>query len=179
MTAFTPDAEMNADLDFRLMANGFVTLFCRRSLLREYTSWLDDHGYQVTILDAAAWSSQEDLLVGIGAALDFPDYYGRSLDAFNDCFGDVASDAAYGIAPKATGLVLAFTNFERFATTHPETSQNVLDIIADNARRAALFGRRVMCLVQSSDPRIEFDPVGAMPVLWNDAESLDATRQAD
>ncbi|WP_223205772.1 barstar family protein [Streptomyces xanthii] len=70
------------------MANGFVTLFCRRSLLEECTSWLDDHGYHVTTLDAAA-----DLRMGVGAALDFPDHYGRSLDAFNDCFGDVASYA--------------------------------------------------------------------------------------
>lgn len=96
MTAFTPDAE--ADLDFRLMANGFVTLMRRRSLLEESVSWLDEHSYQVTTLDAAAWSSQEDLLRDVGAALDFPDYYGRSLDAFNDCFGDVVSYAAYGIA---------------------------------------------------------------------------------
>ncbi|WP_394427471.1 barstar family protein [Streptomyces sp. SGAir0957] len=179
MTAFTPDEEMNADLAFRLMANGFVTLFCRRGQLEEHTSWLDDHGYHVTALEAAAWSSQEDLLMGIGAALDFPDYYGRSLDAFNDCFGDVASYAAYGMPPEATGLVLALTDFDTFTDAHPETAQTFLDIIADNARRAALFGRRVMCLVHSSDPQIKFAPVGAMPVMWNDAESLDATRQAD
>ncbi|MBD0741383.1 barstar family protein [Streptomyces sp. CBMA152] len=171
MTAFTPDAELNAGLDFRLMANSFVTLFCRRSLLEESTTWLDEHGYQVTILDAATMSSPTDLLKGIGDALDFPDYYGRGLDAFNDCFCDVASYGAYGIAPEATGLVLVFTDFDRFAAAYPETAQDVLDIIADNARRAALFGRRVMCLVHSSDPCIEFAPVGAMPVVWNHAES--------
>ncbi|MEU5187688.1 barstar family protein [Streptomyces klenkii] len=179
MAAFTTDAELNADLDFRLMANTFVTLFRRQNLLEECTTWLDKHGYQVTSLDAAAWSSEGDLLRSIGAALDFPDYYGRSLDAFNDCFGDVASYASYGIAPEATGLVLVFTDFDTFAAAHPESAQTVLDIIADNARRAALFGRRVMCLVHSSDPQIEFAPIGAMSVMWNDTEGLDASRRAD
>ncbi|WP_051717429.1 barstar family protein [Streptomyces sp. NRRL F-5727] len=102
MAAFTPDA--GPDLDLRLVQNTFVTLFWRRSLLEESTTWLDEHGYQITSLDAAAWSSEGELLRGIGAALDFPDFYGRSLDAFNDCFGDVACYAAYGIAPEATGL---------------------------------------------------------------------------
>jgi len=36
-----------------------------------------------------------------------------------------------------------------------------------------------MCLIHSSDPQIKFAPVGAMPVMWNDAETLDATRRAD
>ncbi|MEV3993608.1 barstar family protein [Streptomyces sp. NPDC049837] len=176
MAAFTPDAE--ADLDFRLVQNTFVTLFWRRNLLEECTAWLDGHGYQVTSLDATAWSSEGDLLRGIGAALDFPDYYGRSFDAFNDCFGDVASYAAYGIAPEATGLVLVFTDFDVFAAAQPESAQVILDIVADNARRAALFGRRVMCLVQSSDPQIKFAPVGAMPIMWNDAEQSSGSRRA-
>ncbi|MEW1906795.1 barstar family protein [Streptomyces sp. NPDC086147] len=110
--------------------------------------------------------------------MDFPDFHGRSLDAFDDCFGDVADYAAYGIAPEATGLVLVFTDFDVFAAAHPESAQIILDIVADNARRAALFGRRVMCLVHSSDPQIEFAPVSAMPILWNDAEQSNASRRA-
>ena len=35
---------------------------------------------------------------------------------------------------------------------------------------AALIGHRMICLVQSDDPSIQFDPIGATPVLWNDAE---------
>ncbi|MGC0422719.1 barstar family protein [Embleya sp. AB8] len=175
MAAFTPDAER--DLDFRLMANTFITLFRRRNLLDDSTAWLDEHGYHVATLDAAVWTSKEDLLKDVGAALDFPDYHGRSLDAFNDCFGDVASYAAYGIPPEATGLVLVFTDFDTFAAADPETAQIALDIIADNARRAALFGRRVMCLVHSSDPQIEFASVGAMPISWNGAEQAHASRR--
>ncbi|ARF59142.1 hypothetical protein B1H19_00300 [Streptomyces gilvosporeus] len=75
------------------------------------------------------------------------------------------------------GHVLVFTDFDTFTAAHPETAQTVLNIIADNARRAALFGRRVICLVHSSDPQITFAPVGAKPIAWNDTESSDASRQ--
>lgn len=54
----------------------------------------------------------------------------------------------------------------------------VLDIVADRARGAALFGHRIMALVQSDDPDIAFEPVGAMAVMWNAAEALDSSRRA-
>jgi hypothetical protein len=83
----------------------------------------------------------------------------------------------YGTSPEATGLVLAFTGYDRFATHCPRAAQIVLDIMAVRARSAALIGHRMMCLVQTDDPNIEFDRVGAMPVMWNDAEWLDAKRR--
>ncbi|MFI8266634.1 barnase inhibitor [Streptomyces sp. NPDC085665] len=90
----------------------------------------------------------------------------------------LTSYAAYGIDPEATGLVLVFTDFDVFAAARPQSAQIILDIAADNARRAALFGRRVMCLVHSSNAQIEFAPVSAMPIMWNGAEQPDASRRA-
>jgi hypothetical protein len=52
----------------------------------------------------------------------------------------------------------------------------VLDILADDARRFLLFGRRLLVLVQSDDPRITFAPVGATAVSWNPKEWLDGDR---
>ncbi|MEW2069838.1 hypothetical protein [Streptomyces sp. NPDC007346] len=43
-------------------------------------------------------------------------------------------------------------------------------------RRAAVLQRRFLCLLHSNDPDIRFEPVGAMPVLWNEAEALDVRR---
>jgi hypothetical protein len=40
--------------------------------------------------------------------LQFPDCYGRNLDAFNDCMGDVTA-FQYGARPDAAGLVLVLT----------------------------------------------------------------------
>jgi hypothetical protein len=51
--------------------------------------------------------------------------------------------------------------------------------MAHHSRTAALFGRRLMCLVQSDDPHIRFEPVGATPVAWNDAEWLNSKRRPE
>ncbi len=74
---------------------------------------------------------------------------------------------------------MVFTGYDKFVAHCPHGAQATLDIFADQARGAALFGHRMCCLVQSDDPNIRFEPVGAMPVLWNDAEWLDSKRHPD
>jgi hypothetical protein len=83
----------------------------------------------------------------------------------------------YGTTRQAAGLVLAFAGYDAFARKRPRTAQIVLDIMADQARCARLTGHRILCLVQSGDPAITFEPVGATPVLWNHAEWLAAHRK--
>ena len=175
MAAFDPDAT-GQDLGFRLLANTAVTLFWRADLLAEATLWLAEHGYQVIQLGSSPWAAEADFHRDMKTALDFPDYYGHNLDALNDCLRDVVNHR-YGWSPDATGLVLAFTAYDRFALSCPRAAQIVLDIIACQSRSASLLGRRLICLVQSEDPQIRFEPVGATPVLWNDAEWLDSRRR--
>jgi hypothetical protein len=166
---FDPDANLTEDQAYRLAMNSAVTLFRRPEALDETTGWLADHGYQLVRLDAGAWHSQADFHRDIQIALDFPDYYGHNLDAFNDCLRDVAT-YAYGASRDATGTILVFTGYDAFAAREPRAAQVILDIIAGNARHAMLFGHRMLCLVQSNDPNLDFDPVGATPVTWNSAE---------
>ncbi|RMI45531.1 helix-turn-helix transcriptional regulator [Actinomadura harenae] len=117
------------------MAASFVRLFWRRALLEEAIDWLLEHGYQVVRLDASTWEREQDMLTAIAKALDFPDHYGRNLDALNDCLSDVAA-FEYGARRVATGLVVAFTGYDRFTARCPRAAQIVLDIIADQARGA-------------------------------------------
>ncbi|WP_233360143.1 barstar family protein [Streptomyces sp. CRPSP2-6A1] len=158
------------------MTNTFVTLFWRKRLLTQATERLEDCGFHVICLEAGRWSTERDMHRAMAAALDFPDYYGHNLDALNDCLGDVACYGGYDDAPEGAGLVLVLTDYDRFATACPRAAQVVLDIIADQARRAAVLRRRLICLVQSNDPEIRFDPVGAMPVMWNSDEWADDKR---
>ncbi|GAA2136481.1 hypothetical protein [Streptomyces synnematoformans] len=58
-------------------------------------------------------------------------------------------------------------------------AQIILDIIACCARSAALIGDRIMSLIHSNDPDIDFEPVGALPVMWNAAEWHHARRDPD
>jgi hypothetical protein len=175
MPSWDADAETSHPLDFRLVHNSPVTMFWNVRLLEQATQWLREHNYDVTVVDASGWTTAADMLREIGTALEFPDYYGRSLDAFNDCMRDVAS-ADYGVRPDATGLVLAFLGFDHIATSHPTEAHAVLDIFAGQARNAMLIGRRMICLVQTDNARLSFAPVGATPVVWNDAEFLNSKR---
>ncbi|WP_078626290.1 barstar family protein [Streptomyces sp. NRRL S-241] len=159
------------------MGNTFVTLFWRRRLLDQAVQRLEDSGFRIVRLAAGRWSTEQDMHRDIAAALQFPDYYGNNLDALNDCLGDVACYGGYGDSAEGSGLVLAFTDYDRFAAACPRAAHAVLDIIADRARRAAVLQRRLICLVHSNDPDIRFDAVGAMPVLWNSDEWLDANRR--
>lgn len=167
MTAYDPDAALSDDLALRLALESSVTLYRHRSALEEATAWLADHGYRVVTLAAGRWSTDEDLHRDVAEALDFPDHYGRNLDALEDCLREVAAHA-YSTAKDAAGLVVVLTDYDRFARARPRTAQLVLDIVADSARRAALFGHRVLALVHGEDPDLAFEPVGATPVVTKD-----------
>ena len=175
MVTWDADAETTHPVDFRLVHNTFVTMFWRSSLLDETVGWLRSRAYDVVEFDAGSWASDADMYNEVALGLDFPDYFGRNLHALNDCMSDVAS-GDYGWRPDATGLVIVLRTFDAFAAVDRTTAQVMLDIFADQARRAILIGNRIICLVQSNDPQLTFDQVGATPVTWNDAEWLDTER---
>jgi Barstar (barnase inhibitor) len=167
---------MDHDPVFRLMVNSFVTMFRRRSLLDDRITYLRSLSFHLVPVNAAEWQTPEAMHRDLAASLDFPSYYGHNMDAFNDCLRDIVEDGR-GWPPSAAGFVLVFLGFDSFAARHPRDAWDLLDIIAKRARVALLFGRRVFCLVHSDDPDLAFEPVGAMPVIWNDQEWLDANRR--
>ncbi|GGS43342.1 hypothetical protein GCM10010171_43070 [Actinokineospora fastidiosa] len=83
----------------------------------------------------------------------------------------------HGWAPGTAGLAVVLTHYDAFAASWPDLAWAMLDLMAEHSRVAALMGRRLLCLVHSSDPDLSFEPVGAAPVLWNPAEWLDAVRR--
>lgn len=170
---FDPDAD--DVLDLRLAAGGFVVKFWNRGVLATTVGWLRAHGYGIVEVDATGSTATVELLDRIAEKLSFPSYFGRNLDAFNDCMRDVVA-GEYGADLADTGLVLVFHGYDAFAAHEPGAAHAVLDIVALNARSAMLFGRRLLCLVQTDDPALEFPPIGATPVEWNGAEWASADR---
>jgi RNAse (barnase) inhibitor barstar len=160
-----------AHLYARLARTGFVIMYWRPAVLEAARTELAGHGFRVVELDAAGWTTDADLHRDFAATLDFPDYYGHNLDALNDCLRDVV-----GSSDTATGLALILRHYDAFARRRKDTAQIALDIVADQARAGLLDGHRTLCLVQSDDPDLRFDPVGATAVDWNDTEWLDASR---
>ena len=60
----------------------------------------------------------------------------------------------------------------QFAQRFPDVAWSVLDVLAIQARYFLLFGQRLVALIQSDDPQIRFEPVGACPISWNGREWL-------
>ncbi|HKO54045.1 MAG TPA: barstar family protein [Polyangiaceae bacterium] len=169
MATFTNNPTEWERLDWQLLQNSPVTIYFDREILESDVSWFRADGYRVLSIRAAEHSSPEALLVALGKVLAFPDYFGRNLDAFNDCLSDVE-------VPDAGGLLLVLDEYAPFTAYFRREAQAVLDICADQARRFLLIGRRFVVLVQSGDPTLTFDPVGASPVMWNPREWLNANR---
>lgn len=175
MAVFNPESRLTHELDYRLAASGPVSMFFSTEVLRSNVAWLSDHGYRVVHLEASGWRTEQDMHADLALALNFPDYYGRNLDALNECLSDVAG-CDYGFSEADAGLVLVMRGIDRFMQRQPRLALDLMDAVVGAVRGAALFGHRILCLVQSDDPNLEIPPIGAALVSWNDAEWLNSNR---
>ncbi|WP_331722981.1 barstar family protein [Nocardia sp. NBC_00511] len=171
--AASPDP--NPELGRRLLSNTSVHLYFRPQVLHQTVAKLRRAGYHVAEADASRWLCLPDMHADLSRMFHFPGYYGRNLDAFNDCLRDVRAHE-YGFPTDATGLVMALTGYEEFAREFPDTAHAVLDIFAVHSRSAMLAGEQLIALVHTNDPRFTLAPVGATPVTWNAEEWHNARR---
>jgi RNAse (barnase) inhibitor barstar len=169
MSIFKDGTDDYQRLDFTLIRNGAITLYYRNDFLSEDLAWLESHGYRLNRFDCSAWETEQQMHNAFAQVLEFPGYYGRNLNALNDCLSDIE-------VPDNGGLVLVLQHYGAFAARLPELAWKVLDIIERNSRTYLLFGRHLLALVQSDDPAISFAPVGACAVDWNRREWLNKSR---
>jgi hypothetical protein len=108
----------------------------------------------------------------------FPEYYGKNLDALWDCMTDL-------LVPKEGGVAIVLNSYDVY-TRGPGSSrasgettaaaQTVLDIMASASRVMLLTGKRLITLVQSDDPRMQFGKLGGVSAEWNKREWLNRDR---
>ncbi len=67
------------------------------------------------------------------------------------------------------GLVVLLHHFD---SLEMKLRQSLLNILAESARFHMLLGERMIILAQIDDPKVTYEPVGAMPVTWNPHEWL-------
>jgi len=72
------------DFDYALLHKGAMSLFYKPEVLQEAISWFQERQYAVSVLDAATWRRTEDFHKDVARSLNFPEYYGRNLNALND-----------------------------------------------------------------------------------------------
>jgi hypothetical protein len=150
-------------LDFELMRESPVTLYRSLDVLHEHVAWLRRHGYLVHEFDCSGWRSEEDFHAAVGRNPAFLGYTGRNVNAFNDRLCQIE-------VPEQGGTALAFLSFDVLHRLSPRHAWHVLDVVARWSRSFLLAGRRLMALVQSNDPGLRVEPVGARPVLLNGEE---------
>jgi Barstar (barnase inhibitor) len=156
-------------LDLELMRESPVTLYRARDVLDEHLAWLRRHGYIVHEFDCSGWSSEDDFHAEVGRNPAFLGYTGRNVMAFNDRLCQIE-------APEEGGAALVFLSFDVLNRLSPKHAWHVLDIVAVWSRFFLLTGRRLMALVQTDDPGLVVEPVGARPVLLNSDERVRETR---
>jgi barstar (barnase inhibitor) len=161
-------AEMER-LDWRLLERGAVALYHKSSILSSDLGWFRQQRYAIHDLDAGRWATAEEFHGDAQRVLGFPSHYARNLASWIDCLAEMP-------VPDESGTLLVFRRYDGFAKAQPQLAQTILDSIESTSRRFLLTGRRLIALVQSDDPRIRFERVGAMPVTWNPREWLDSDR---
>ncbi len=169
MTFFSRELKQQQRLDFELLQFGPVILYHQKALLDRDIAAIDPFGYELRRLDLeqADIGTFHDL---IASSLDFPGYYGRNLDALNDCLRELPY--TFG-----SDVLLVLDAFDAFFRRHRDFAHGVLDMLCLNAQRNQLVGHTMLVLAQSADPAIELPEIGSMGIYWNPSEFLNKNRE--
>jgi RNAse (barnase) inhibitor barstar len=170
MAVFSAKEENEQRLDWSILQNGGVALYWSAEIFTDDLSWFQSNGYHVVQFDAAEWLSEERMHQSLKSDLSFPDYYGMNPNALHDCMSEDL------VVPETGGLVLALNHYDKFAALFSGQAEIVLDIFARAVQYHMLFGKRLLILVQSDDPKIHFGPLGGITAMWNWREWLNKNR---
>ena len=155
----------NEYLVWTLMQNGSITMYHHAAFLKEDINQLRKDGYLINTIDCSKVVNKIDLLQQFEHELDFPDWWGRNLDALNDLIGDI-------YVPRDTGRVIVLNRIDHLFVYAPDLTWHILDILEHNSRSFLLFGKRLITLVQSDVPDVIVKAVGANPVSLSRKDQL-------
>jgi hypothetical protein len=150
---------------WQLFRYGPVTLFHKPQVLQETIHFLRQEHYLVHEFDCRDMATEGAILAEVVSRLGVIQDYDLTPNwaGFNDYLTDVK-------VPDESGLVLVFQHFDAFQSAFPQGAHFLLDIIAHAYHQNLLFGRRLIALVQTDDPHLQLEPIGAFTGRWNDKE---------
>ena len=85
MVVFGRDPGNHERIDYGLLKCGPLALYHDTALLERDADAIEALGYEKRDLDLVELSGRRVFHDRVAALLDFPDYYGRNLNALNDC----------------------------------------------------------------------------------------------
>lgn len=169
MASFTEqDIDQHA-LDWEILRDGGICLYRRPELLAKDLDWLRSRQYEIKEFNSGSWHSELSMHDELSSVLGFPAYYGRNFAAMNECMSEDL------VVPDVGGLALCLRQVDQFALRFT-SAHAVLDIFANASRAQILLGRRLLILLQSDDPRVNFIGLGGIDARWNRHEWLFSNR---
>jgi len=154
------------DLVVTLLQSNSITLYYKREFLDKDVLLLKENGFQITVFNCSSWSNSEEFYYDFALEMDFPKYFGKNLDAFDECMGEI-------FHKNGKERVLVFLNFDKFLKTNEKISLNILDIFKKRSRNALVNGSKLITLLQTDDPAIDIKGVK-----WNSDERSFEKREA-
>lgn len=85
MAAFNRQVNNCSKVDWAVLINGSISLYCNENILIKDLDWLKNNQYKVIILDFSEILSIEEFHARIKKTCEFPDYYGENMSALSDC----------------------------------------------------------------------------------------------
>jgi RNAse (barnase) inhibitor barstar len=154
--------------DIEILTQGPVSMYFKNGILDEDAQWFLDNRFQVIDINTVSWT-KKNAHRKVKLALNFPDYYGENINAFDDCLSDM-KDKRY------RGLVIIFRNFDSFLNEDKILATQILDSISCMSRVWLISDYKLISLIQSIDPDLVLPKLGGIVPSWNGGEWLDANR---
>lgn len=155
MAAFT-QSEIDARwYVWQMFRDGAIALVNCESLLTEIVDDLTDADYVVHVCDAAS-GDKVVFEKAIRSALGFPDGQPNetNLDALNGYVGDLEF-------PDRTGVVVVVKHIQQLHAVEANYVNHIIDIFAQESWYHLCFGNRLLLVLHTDDPDIQFASVAS------------------
>jgi len=155
--------------DYSILQNSPIVLYHRPLTMAADIDALHAEGYRILEVDCSNFGDIPSFAPQLGLILQFWGEWHGGLNAFNDYLSDVRF-------PDSGCLAVALAHFDALHSNAADFAAGLADIFASSSRYHALFGRRLIMMLQVDECSFHLPPVGACPVIWNRKEFLDKSR---
>jgi len=145
------------------LATGAVGIIYDRAVLGAAISDLNAKSYRVAAFDCRRWENPLGAGQELGAALGMPESLPRTIPVVGNYIQELArSDSPFGDLRLRMAVVLGV--FDDFLGRHRAEALLLLDELGQASRMAQLFQHRVLVIVQSDDPDLDFVAVPTITI---------------
>jgi RNAse (barnase) inhibitor barstar len=152
-------------LDYIILRDGGVSLYYKKTVLRNDLDWFESEKYNIVTFDCSSWTNEKLMHDQLKEKLYFPEYYGMNFNALNDCLSDFEITKA--------GQIIVFENLNYIKK---DLASALLNTFLSSSRQKMLFGLRFIILAKVNDPNYMIDKIGGFIPSWNGHEWFDKDR---